>query len=72
MNIMLLFFLFLFLHIQGRSLTFSDGQKLLRLLFGRHCLREVFQTLHDYNLAWGLAVHTKLMTLTLFQGHRFV
>ena len=26
--------------------------------FGRHCLRGVFQTLHDYNLAQGLAMHT--------------
>ena len=35
-------------------------------------LLEFFQTLWDYNLAWDQAIHTRLMTLTLFQGHRFV
>ena len=31
----------------------------LFLLFGGHCIREVFQTLHDCNLALGLAIHTR-------------
>ena len=30
------------------------------MLFGRHCLRKVFQTLHDYDLAWGLAIHIRI------------
>ena len=33
--------------------------QLMLAFFGRHCLREVFQTLCDYNLAQGLTVHTK-------------
>ena len=37
----------------------SDLTKTLMLFFGGHCLREVFQTLHDYNLALDLAVHTR-------------
>ena len=28
-------------------------------LFGGHCLREVFQTLLEYKLAWGLADHAR-------------
>ena len=47
-------------------LFFFISLKLKDLLFGGHCLREVFQTLHDYNLSFSL------MTLTLFQGHRYV
>ena len=39
--------------------------KNLSLAFGRHCLREVFQTLHDYNLAWGLEIHTRFDDLDL-------
>ena len=34
-----------------------------------HSLSEVFNTLHDCNLASGLQSHVSLMTLTLFQGH---
>ena len=34
-------------------------------LFGRHCLREVFETLHDYNLAWGLAIYARFGDLDL-------
>ena len=36
----------------------KNGQKL-------HCLREAFSTLHDYNLAWGLAVQTRCDELDL-------
>ena len=46
----------------------SDLTKTLMLFFGGHCLREVFQTLHDNNIAWGLAVHN----CDLIQGHRYV
>ena len=39
-------------------------QKLCWLFVG-HCLREVFQTLHDHNFALGLAVHTRFDDLDL-------
>ena len=39
--------------------------QLMLAFFGRHCLREVFQTLHDYNLAGGLAIHTRFDGLDL-------
>ena len=43
------------------------------LLFHGHLESKIFQTLHDCNLAWGLyIVILGLMTLTLFQGHRYV
>ena len=35
------------------------------MFFGKHCLKEVFQTLHDYNLAFGLAIHTRFDDLDL-------
>ena len=38
---------------------FSDLTKSLSLAFRRHCLKEAFQTLGDYNLAGGLAVQTR-------------
>ena len=31
-----------------------------------------FQNLHGYNHAWGLPMQIRLMTLTLFEGHRCV
>ena len=37
-----------------------------------HCSVEVFQKLHYFNLAWGLPMHTGLMTLTLVLGYRCV
>ena len=37
---------------------FSDMTKTLMLAVWQ-MLREVFQTLRDYNLAWGLAIHTR-------------
>ena len=37
---------------------FSDSTKSLSWLFLRHCLSEVFQTLHGYNITWGLLNHT--------------
>ena len=43
----------------------SDLAKTNIVFFGRHCLREVFQTLHDYNLAGGLAIHTRFDGLDL-------
>ena len=36
---------------------FGINKKLSCWLFGRHCFRDVFQTLPDYNLAQGLAIH---------------
>ena len=60
------FVFFTFTDIQGRKLMcFRTWQKLTLWLFGRHCLREVFQTLCDYNLAWGLAVYTRFDDLNL-------
>ena len=35
------------------------------LLFLRHCLSTVFQTLHGYNLAWCLQIHTRCDDLDL-------
>ena len=43
-----------------------------KLRFGGHCLREVFQTLRGYNFAGVCQFIPGLMTLTLFQGHRYV
>ena len=34
-------------------------------LFCGHFVREVFQILHDYNLAWGLPIHTRFDDLDL-------
>ena len=47
---------------------FSDLTNLQRWLYGGHCLWEVFQTFCDFYLAGGVAV----LTLALFQGHRYV
>ena len=44
---------------------FSDLTKSLSLAFRRHCLKEAFQTLCDYNLARGLAIHTEFDDLDL-------
>ena len=53
-------------HIQGRYLMcFLIWQKLLHWIFGGHCLREGFQTLSDYNLAQGLAIHNQFDDLDL-------
>ena len=48
--------------------VFSDLSNTLTLAFGGHCLREVFQTLRDYNLQF-IRI---LISLTLFQGHSYV
>ena len=62
---------FTFAHIQGRPLMrFLIWQKLLCLLCDEHRLREVFETLHGYIFALGLVI-PGLMTLCLFQGHRY-
>ena len=59
------------------QLYFGIWQKNFNVFFfGRHCLREVFQTLHDYYLARGLAIHTRFYDLDLIsrsqvcQNHR--
>ena len=39
---------------------FPHLAKTLSLAFKGHCLREVFQSLHDYNLALGLPIYTRL------------
>ena len=45
---------------------FSDMMKTFNIGFwGGNCLREVFQTLCDYDLAHGLAIHTRLDDLDL-------
>ena len=52
---------FIFAHIQGRQLTcFLICHKLYPWLFHRLCSREVFQTVHYYNLAWGLPIHNQM------------
>ena len=57
---------------QKSSLTcFLIWRKLWRWLFGGHCFREVFQTLHHYNLAWGLAIHTRFDDLDLISMSPF-
>ena len=38
---------------------FTDLTNMYVGFFGGHCLKEVFQTLHDYYLAWGLAIHAR-------------
>ena len=37
--------------------------KTLTLTFWQTLLREAFQTLRDYNLAWGLAIHARFDNL---------
>ena len=63
---------FTFASIQGMIDMFSDLRKafngLFFFFFGKHCLREVFQTLRDYNLARGLVIHTRFDDLDLISG----
>ena len=49
----------LFAHVKGRW-HISSFEKSLRLTFFWHSLSKVFQTLRDYNLAWGLQCHSRL------------
>ena len=64
---------FWFAHMfKGVKWHISLFEKNFNIDFLGHHQSKVFQTLHDYNLAWGLHFHCRLMTLTLFQGHRFV
>ena len=44
-----------------------DLTKTLCWLFGGHCLREVFQTLHDYNLPWSPHCHSRFDDLDCFK-----
>ena len=37
-------------------------------LFGEHCVRELFQTLHDCNFALGPAIHTRMNDLDLISS----
>ena len=48
--------------------VFPDLTKALSLAFHRHCSNKIFQSLHYSNLAWSAPMHTRLMTLTLFQS----
>ena len=46
---------------------FSDLRKTLTcLFFGRHCLRKVFQILHDYYLDRDIVIHTRFDYLDFF------
>ena len=45
--------------------VFLIWQKLFHWLFHRHCSNEIFQTLHNYNLAWGLPVLTRFDDLNI-------
>ena len=45
--------------------TFSDVTKALILVFGGCCLREIFPTLREYNLAQDLRVHIRFDDLDL-------
>ena len=57
---------FTFAHVQEiKLMCFLIWQKLLHWIFGGHCLREGFQTLSDYNLAQGLAIHNQFDDLDL-------
>ena len=38
-------------------------RKTYHWLFHRHCSSKVFQTLHYYNLAWGVPIHTRFEDL---------
>ena len=46
---------------------FSDMTKTLMLAVWQ-MLREVFQTLHDYNLAWGLEIHIRFNDFDSLSG----
>ena len=52
-------FIFLFLHMFDGDNVFPCLQKKLTLPFSRRLLNEMFQTLHDYNLAQGLHFHCR-------------
>ena len=59
--------IFTFAHSRGKIDMFSDLTRTIMLTFWHTCLREVFQTLHDYNLAWDLVlvIHTRFNDLDL-------
>ena len=46
-------------------MNFLILQELCGWLFHRHCPSKLFQTLHYYNLAWGLLIHTRIDDLDL-------
>ena len=43
----------------------SNLTELSHWLFGSYCVKEVFQTLHDYNVAQDLAIRTRCDDLDL-------
>ena len=47
-------------------------QKIQCCLFLVHYVSKVFQTLHDFKLAWNLLIQTRVDDLYLFQGYRDV
>ena len=49
----------------------SDLTEALNVGILTHCLRKVFQTLQEYNLACCVAIQPGLMALALFEGHWF-
>ena len=57
------FFLLTFAHISAD--VFSDLTNTLTLAFWQTLFKEGFQTLRDYNLARGLAIHTEFDDLDL-------
>ena len=48
--------------------VFSDPTKLQRWLLGGHRLMEAFQISRDFNLAQGLAIHTRFDDLDLISN----
>ena len=58
MSIQYLSLLSVFKTQEVTALFHSFDKNFEHWLFLGHCLREIFQTLHDYNLAWDLQVRT--------------
>ena len=58
------------------AMSFDLTKTLYCCHFGGHCLREVFQILHDYNLHQGLAIHSRFDDLDVisksqvYQNHK--
>ena len=61
-------------HAYSREIiyVFPDVTKILSLALLQTLFKSGFSNLYYYNLAWALSNDTRLMTLSLFQGHKYI
>ena len=69
MNTHCLSLLYILMEITGAFFNLTNA---LMLVFGRHCFRETFQTVCDYNLARVLEIQTRLDYLDLVRVTKLV